>query len=129
MKKVFYNYKKKYIWFWLSIATFNLAGFTSTVPKSFDILPDYIGALKVIDDMPMVTLEIIVAIFTLYTSLFHIKTKAIKSIRTASMMFVWVLFFLGLISIDIATGIFSLGLGFTVVIIGLILAHAYMEGD
>ncbi|WP_099975294.1 hypothetical protein [Lactobacillus terrae] len=123
------NYNKKYIWFWLSMATFNLAGFTATIPKSFDILPSFIGAFKYLDDVPMVTFEILVAFFTLYTSLTHIKNKWIKPTRTASLMFVWVYFLLGLLSIDVITHIFSLGLGFTIVIIGLILTTAYMEGD
>lgn len=108
------HYRRNYVWIWISMATYGLSYFTYTVPHGFDSLISPFGIFRHLQDPIIMVVEIIVATYSLVVSLWNISQLWAKPLRSASLMFVWVTFSIGLLAFDISNRMFSLDLLLTI---------------
>lgn len=97
---MFNNLRHNWLWFLTAIETYMLAAYFISTNSTGNFTPPPNSVLDMLDDPPFIFLLGVVGTITLVYSLWNVQHFHYKTIMTASLTFVWLLFLCGFVIHD-----------------------------
>ena len=97
---MFNNLRHNWLWFLTAIETYMLAAYFISTNSTGNFTPPPNSVLDMLDDPPFIFLLGVVGTIALVYSLWNIQHFRYKTIMTASLTFVWLLFLCGFVIHD-----------------------------
>lgn len=94
------NLRHNWLWFLTSIETYMLAAYFISTNSTGNFTPPPNSVLDMLDDAPFIFLLGVVGTIALVYSLWNVQHFHYKTIMTASLTFVWLLFLCGFVIHD-----------------------------
>ena len=94
------NLRHNWLWFLTAIETYMLAAYFIATHSTGNFTPPPNSVLDMLDDPPFIFLLGVVGTITLVYSLWNVQHFHYKTIMTASLTFVWLLFLCGFVIHD-----------------------------
>lgn len=94
------NLRHNWLWFLTAVETYMLAAYFISTNSTGNFTPPPNSVLDMLDDPPFIFLLGVVGTITLVYSLWNVQHFHYKTIMTASLTFVWLLFLCGFVIHD-----------------------------
>lgn len=124
LKHLLRHYQRNWIWFWISVLTGYLGLFIRGQQHLLERAPRFLIVTNIIDNQTWIVALSVLSGAGIIISLWNISLWKIKGILIGCLTFVWVLFLIIFVQIDLSIGQYSIGAGLTSFLVLLIFHHA-----
>jgi hypothetical protein len=124
LKHFLRHYQRNWIWFWISVLTGYLGLFIRGQQHLLERAPRFLIVTNIVDNQTWIVALSALSVAGIIISLWNISLWKIKGILIGCLTFVWVLFLIVFVQIDLSIGQYSIGAGLTAFLVLLIFHHA-----
>lgn len=124
LKHLLRHYQRNWIWFWISVLTGYLGLFIRGQQHLLERAPRFLIVTNIVDNQTWIVALSTLSVAGIIISLWNISLWKIKGILIGCLTFVWVLFLIVFVQIDLSIGQYSIGAGLTAFLVLLIFHHA-----
>ena len=124
LKHLLRHYQRNWIWFWISVLTGYLGLFIRGQQHLLERAPRFLIVTNIVDNQTWIVALSTLSVAGIIISLWNISLWKIKGILIGCLTFVWVLFLIVFVQIDMSIGQHSIGAGLTAFLVLLIFHHA-----
>lgn len=124
LKHLLRHYQRNWIWFWISVLTGYLGLFIRGQQHLLERAPRFLIVTNIFDNQTWIVALSTLSVAGIIISLWNISLWKIKGILIGCLTFVWVLFLIVFVQIDLGIGQYSIGAGLTAFLVLLIFHHA-----
>lgn len=124
LKHLLRHYQRNWIWFWISVLTGYLGLFIRGQQHLLERAPRFLIVTNIIDHNTWIIALSVLSGAGIIISLWNISLWKIKGILIGCLTFVWVLFLIVFVQIDLSIGQHSIGAGLTAFLVLLIFHYA-----
>ena len=124
LKHLLRHYQRNWIWFWISVLTGYLGLFIRGQQHLLERAPRFLIVTNIVDNQTWIVALSTLSVAGIIISLWNISLWKIKGILIGCLTFVWVLFLIVFVQIDLIIGQCSIGGGMPVFLVILIFHHA-----
>lgn len=118
------HYRRNWIWFWVSVLTGYLGVFLQGQQHLLERAPKFLIVTNIVDNRTWIVALSALSVAGIIISVWNISLWKVKGILIGCLTFVWVLFLIVFIQIDISIGQHSIGVGLTAFLVLLIFHYA-----
>ena len=124
LKHLLRHYQRNWIWFWISVLTGYLGLFIRGQQHLLERAPRFLIVTNIVDNQTWIVALSTLSVAGIIISLWNISLWKIKGILIGCLTFVWVLFLIVFVQIDLSIGQHSIGAGLTAFLVLLIFHYA-----
>ena len=124
LKHLLRHYQRNWIWFWISVLTGYLGLFIRGQQHLLERAPRFLIVTNIVDNQTWIVALSTLSVAGIIISLWNISLWKIKGILIGCLTFVWVLFLIVFVQIDLSIGQYSISAGLTAFLVLLIFHHA-----